>query len=79
MEEKVEKRISTNFLRNSRIDRIGRVLIQLSNPINSDTGYSASNDEAVSFPEIFLGLNKFPKKLLPILKSYQSFNFSRKI
>ena len=29
--------------------------------------------------EVFWGLNKFQKTLLFILKSYQSFNFSRKI
>jgi hypothetical protein len=58
---------------------MGGVLIQLSNPLNCAAGYSTGNDEAVSLPEFFGGLNQFPKKLLSILKSYQSFNFSRKI
>jgi hypothetical protein len=58
---------------------MGGVLIQLSNPMNSVIGYSSGNNEAVSLPEIFGGLNKFPKKLLSILKPYQRFNFSRKI
>ena len=59
---------------------MGGVLIQRSDPFNSGAGYSTGNDdEAVSLPEIFFGLNKFPKKLLSILKSYQSFDFSRKI
>jgi hypothetical protein len=43
------------FSRNCRIDGMGGVLIELSNPMNSGIGYNSGNDEAVSLPEIFWG------------------------
>jgi hypothetical protein len=57
----------------------GGVLIQLSNPMNSCLGIARVVMRRFLCQKLFWGLNKLPKKLLSILNSYQSFNFSRKI